>query len=102
MPYTQTSVSITSATVPTVIFAPADRVAWTIRVRANAANNILVFAYTGTVPGAAPGGVMELGAAQFLSDNDSIASYQTDAMMQGWAAILETGSTAVAVDAIYR
>ena len=102
MPYTISTVSVTSSTIPVSLMPPTDKSSWMIRVRSAAANSVLLFNYSGTLPGSAPGNSFELAAGQFINDQDAIGSYETDAMQQGWAAVLETGSTAVTVDSIYR
>jgi hypothetical protein len=102
MPYSIAAVSITSATVPVSIMPPTTKTAWLMRVRSSAAVSVLVFPYSGSLPGAAPAGVLELAAGQNLADADAIGTLMTDSMQQGWAAVLETGSVAVAVDALWR
>jgi hypothetical protein len=101
MPYSQASVSINSATVPVSIMPPGDKTAWTIRVRSEATTNILLFAYSGALPGSAPTGLLELAPGQAFTDADQRGSYLTDSMQQGWAAVLLTTGP-VTVDAVWR
>lgn len=100
--YTQATVSVNSATVPVSIIPPGTKISYSLKPRAAAAVSILFFAYSGTLPGSAPSNVMELAAGVLFSDFDPRGSYETDAMGQGIAAVLETGSTAVTVDAIWK
>lgn len=115
--YTQTTVSVNSATVPvSVIPSTSIKSTWAIKPRSTAANPILCFTYTGSVPGSAPAncasagagaGCMELIAAQPWSDasnsynTEANVAYQT-AFNQGVACVLSTGSTAVVTDGAYR
>jgi hypothetical protein len=100
--YTQATVSVTSATAPVSIIPPGDKISYSLKPRAGAASAILFFAYSGSLPGSAPANVMELAAGVIFSDFDPRGSFATDAMGQGIAAVLETGSTAVTVDAIWK
>jgi hypothetical protein len=100
--YTQATVSVTSATVPVSIIPPGDKISYSLKPRAAGAVPILFFFYSGTLPGSAPSNVMELVASEGFSDFDPRGSFSTDAMGQGIAAILESGSTAVTVDAIWK
>jgi len=102
MAYQLQSTSVTSATVPVSLMPPGNKVSYMIKVRNAAAVPVLLFPYSGTLPGSAPANVFELAPGQFFSDEDPISAYLTDAMGQGWAAVLESGVTAVAVDAAWR
>ena len=101
--YTTASVSVTSNATPVSLIPPGDKTAYVIRVRSAAAVSILLWPYQGATPGSIPSNaVFELSAGQALMDADALGSYMTDAMQEGFAAVLETGSTAVTVDVLYR
>lgn len=102
MPYSQATVSVTSATAPVSLIAPGDKTAWWVRTRTGAAVSVLIFFYTGALPGSAPAGVYEVPAGNVVTDADPMDSYQLDAFGSGIAAVLASGTTAVTVDAFWR
>lgn len=102
MAYGQATVSVTSATTPVSLIAPTDKASWLVKPRAAAAVPILVFFYSGTLPSSAPANVMEVSPGTGFSDSDYSMSYHTDSMQQGIAAVLESGTTAVTVDAVWK
>lgn len=104
--YTTTTTSVTSSTVPTAIATPGEITSWVFHEESAGSVAVHIFPYAGnTVPGAAPSpaAYMELTAGAYLPDAitcDSAACRQ--AMGQGWAAVLSSGSTPVTVDVITR
>lgn len=107
MAYTVTSVTVASTGVPVSIMAPGNKIAWFIRLRSSATVTILLFPYSGALPGSPPSqsgvgnGVVELSAGQFVNDNDPMNANLTDAMSQGWAAVLNAAGSVV-VDSTFR
>lgn len=99
----QTTV-VNSATVPVSLIPPGFMSAsWVIRNRAGSAVAALVFPYTGALPGVAPANAFELSQGATLSDFLASAFSGADSGIGvGWAAVLETGATAITVDAIWR
>lgn len=100
MAYGQVTVTVTSTTVPVQIIPVTGKTSWTLKPRTGA-TSILVFAFSGSVPGSAPANTMEIQAEQSLSDADNLMSYETDSMQQGWAAVLTAAGTAT-VDAVWK
>ena len=105
--YTCLSTSVTSASVPAGIMSPGRMTAFFIHVRSSpAADPVLIFPYTGTtVPTAvpSPANVLERPSGSEFSDAVSCDSTTCkDAVGQGWAAYLASGSSAITVDACYR
>lgn len=101
--YVCQTTSVTSATTPVSILAPARMTTWTIHTRSGAAVSALVFPYTGSVPGSAPSGVMEVAAGAIWNDQVACSDPTCKfAIGEGWAAVLASGTTAVTVDTCYR
>lgn len=104
--YTCTVTAVSSSTTPTAIATPGEITSWIFHVESGSSTAVDIFPYAGnTVPGAAPSpaAYMELTAGAYLPDAitcDSAACRQ--AMGQGWAAVLPTGSTSVNVDVCTR
>jgi hypothetical protein len=111
--------SVTSASVPVQVSATHLQTTWTIKERHGGAENILVFPIlNGAVPTSAPSacaspattftagtGCIELVPDASFSDSvgcDNPSCNNASAVGAGWAAVLETGSTAVTVDSCYR
>ena len=101
---TQATVTVSSATTPISLVPPGFKYAgWVMRNRTASAVGALVFAYIGAVPGSAPADTWELSPGNTLNDNlTSAASGVDSGLSLGWAAVLETGVTAITVDVIYR
>lgn len=103
------TVSVTSASTP-VALIPGDAGAaakqtYNIRPRVGAASPILVWPFQGATPGSVPSplNVREISGGESFQDqvtNPLIGAIAGIGV--GWAAVLETGSTAVTVDVVWR
>lgn len=104
--YNCRTTSVTSATVPTAIMTPGRITTWSIHTRSGAAVSALVFPFMGaTAPTAVPTptAVMEVPVGATWSDAITCnAPTCNDAIGQGWAAVLSSGSTAITIDACGR
>lgn len=100
MPYGQASVTVSSTTVPVQIIPVTGKTSWVMKPRVGS-TTILVFPFSGPVPGTPPAAAMELVAGTSMGDADNLMSYETDSMQQGWAAVLESAGSAT-VDAIWK
>jgi len=119
--YTCGTVSVNSASVPVEVLPDQEMTTFLVNERAAnasatpAAANILVFPYRGTVPTGVPSacaspsttwtatGCNEVTPTKPFSDGVGCdAPTCKDAIGQSWAAVLESGSTAVTVDSCFR
>jgi hypothetical protein len=100
--YTQQTTSVTSATVPVNVMATGAKKAWCIRPREGAANPVLCFAYNGAIPTGvpSPAAIQEVSKGSPLCDN--LLPVGDSGINEPWACVLETGVTAVTVDATWR
>jgi hypothetical protein len=100
--YTCLSTTIGSSTSPVAIATPGRITTWTAHVRSTpAADPVLIFPYTGTVPTAvpSPAAAMEIPSGNMLADAITCSEPTCkDAIGQGWAAVLLSGSTSTVVD----
>jgi hypothetical protein len=110
--YVCRTTSVTSASTPVQILPSAQMVSLTMKVRNGAAVCVLAFPYQGALPAGAPtncasgtgnAGCIELCANAFFFDNTAVPTAQgQNAIGESWAAILESGTTAVLTDSCYR
>lgn len=102
--YQQQTTVVGSSSVPVSLIPPGFiSNMWSIRLRTAATGTILIFAYTGALPGSAPANVMEVAAGVPIGDRiTSAQNGADDGIGSGWAAVLTTGSTAVTADALWR
>jgi hypothetical protein len=100
--YTCLSTTISSSSSPVAVATPGRMTTWIAHVRSTpAADPVLIFPYTGTVPTAvpSPAAAMEIPSGSYLPDAVTCpAPTCLDAMGQGWAAVLLSGSTSTVVD----
>lgn len=100
--YTCQDTTIASSTVPVNVLPAAFMSTFCI---SNPSGNgtVLVFPYTGSIPGAVPSGVIDIPAGgkfcdQVTCDNNTCR----DAIGEAWGVALATGSTSTVVHACYR
>lgn len=100
--YTCVSTTVSSSSSPVAVFTPARITTWVAHVRSTpSADPVLIFPYTGTVPTAvpSPAAAMEIPSGGYLPDAVTCpASTCLDAIGQGFAAVLLSGSTPTVVD----
>lgn len=109
------SFTVSSASSPVIAIPPGYMTSWYIKPHATyspCSAGILVWPFTGNstptavpTPGSpgAPGGATELAAGQPLQDFQACSNGNCrDAIGQGWAVALASGSTACQVDAGFR
>ena len=106
-PYTCTTTTVSSSSSPVAIMTPARLTTWTIHVQSTpAADPVLVFPYVGnTVPSAVPSpeAAMERVSGSDWSDAVTCNAPNCSSNVgEGWAAVLESGSTATKVTTCTR
>lgn len=102
--YTCVSTSVTSATVPVAVMTPGLMQSWILHVRSTPASDpVLLFPYTGALPGTAPAGVIERASGTDFADQITCNAPDCRyAVGSGWGAVLASGVTATTVDACNR
>lgn len=101
--YTCETTSVNSATTPVVVMAPARITTWIFHTEAGATVSVDVFPYTGAVPATAPANHLEVSPGAYVHDSVTCDSPTcNDAIGQGWAAVLASGTTAVNFDSCSR
>lgn len=105
--YTCLDTSVTSNSTPTAIATPGQITTWLFQNSATPGSDVvLVFPYTGNaVPTAkpSPAGALEIASGALITDAITCSDASCkEAMGQGWAAVLQTGSTATTMHVCTR
>ncbi len=102
--YTCCLTQVGSSVAPVQVKPPWPMTTWSITWRTGGAAPVLIFPYSGTLPSTAPANAHEL-SSQNSSYSDSVGVATPSGLNgigEAWAAVLETGSTQVPVDACWR
>lgn len=101
--YTAQTTSVNSGSVPVNVLPAAQMQTFCITADAGCTKGLLVFPYTGTIPGAAPGGTYYIQPGATICDgitNDLNIGH--DAIGEAWGAVFASGGATCNAYSVYR